>query len=262
MKLLIAEDDVLIREGLRDILEGEGYTCVLADNGQVALEQYHKHRPALMLLDIMMPEKDGYAVCKAVRQTDEQTAIIFISAKSEEIDRVLGLELGADDYIMKPFGKHEVVARIRAVTRRYLASGGIVHNENRKSPTGVNSTGVNSSDVDSSDVDSVDAGDTASAPFSMGDLLVNPKELRASRGDERIELSLRDCAMLSLLYRHANQVVTRDQLFNACWGRDYLPSSRTLDQHVSKLRKAIERDPSSPQIIKTVHGVGYRYQSL
>lgn len=236
MKLLIAEDDQLIREGLRDILESEGYECVLAEDGAAALIAYHEQQPELILLDIMMPDKDGYAVCREIRSHDLQTAIIFISAKSEEIDRVLGLELGADDYIMKPFGKHEVVARVRAVTRRYLMG-----KENMQQTL--------KEDVATDDI------------FQMGDLAVNKRELRAQREQQIIELSLRDCAILQLLYRHQNEVVSRDQLFNHCWGRDYLPDSRTLDQHISKLRKQVEIDPKDPQLIKTIHGVGYRYEA-
>jgi two-component system alkaline phosphatase synthesis response regulator PhoP len=236
MKLLIAEDDALIREGLRDILEAEGYQCFLAEDGAAALIAYQQEQPALILLDIMMPNKDGYAVCREIRRHDLHTAIIFISAKSEEIDRVLGLELGADDYIMKPFGKHEVIARVRAVIRRYLMA-------NENTPQTQIEKGV-PDDI-----------------FEMADLTINKLELRAQRQQQIIELSLRDCAILQLLCLHQNEVVSRDQLFNHCWGRDYLPDSRTLDQHISKLRKQVELDPKDPQLIKTVHGVGYRYEA-
>lgn len=229
MKVLIAEDDQFIREALRDILQAEGYQCVLAEDGEQALVRYSSDGPELALLDIMMPRKDGYAVCREIRQQDQLIPIIFISAKSEEIDRVVGLELGADDYIMKPFGKHEVVARIRAVTRRYLLSQQTATNED---------DGV----------------------FAMAGLAVYPQELRAERSGERMELSLRDVKILRCLYDLRNQVVSRDQLFNQCWGRNYVASSRTLDQHISKLRKQIELDPREPEIIKTVHGVGYRYE--
>ena len=229
MKVLIAEDDQFIREALRDILQTEGYQCVLAEDGQQAMDCYRVDRPQLALLDIMMPQKDGYSVCRDIRQHDQQLPIIFISAKAEEIDRVVGLELGADDYIMKPFGRHEVIARIRAVTRRYLLAQQRIDRE--------------------------------SAQFTLADVTVYPQELRAQRADQRFELSLRDVTILRCLYDQANQVVSRDQLFNQCWGRNYVASSRTLDQHISKLRKLIELDPREPTIIKTVHGVGYRYDA-
>jgi DNA-binding response OmpR family regulator len=229
MKILIAEDDQYIREGLRDLLAAEGYHTILAVDGSEALRKYLQEEPNLILLDIMMPEKDGYSVCREIRQHSSEVPVIFLSAKSEEIDRVVGLELGADDYIMKPFGTREVVARIRAVTRRCLSGGREENRENRV--------------------------------LRLGDLEVFPEELRARRGDSRIDLSLRDIRILELLHEYQGRVVDRNTLFDRCWGQSYLPNSRTLDQHISKLRKLIEKDPQSPEIIRTVHGVGYRYDS-
>lgn len=226
MNVLIAEDDFNIRLGLKDLLEAEGYHCIEAEDGEAALAQYQAHQPDLVLLDIMMPKMDGYAVCRAIRQQDVQIPVIFITAKSEEIDQVVGLELGADDYIKKPFGTREVIARIRAVTRRALATHNAPVNSNQ---------------------------------FQMADLDVFPDELRAARDGQTIELSLRDMKILQLLHREKGKVVDRDALFNHCWGRDYLPNSRTLDQHISKLRKAIEKDPRNPKIVLTVHGLGYRF---
>ena len=228
MKVLVAEDDLNIRLGLIDLLEEEGYDCLEAVDGEMAIALFHKSRPDLVLLDIMMPKQDGYTVCRNIRQADESVPIIFITAKSEEIDQVLGLELGADDYIKKPFGTREVVARIRAVTRRCL----------QQTPALKTQT---------------------ADEFWMHDLLVRPDKRRAQRGKEKIELSLRDIKILRLLQQEEGKVVDRDMLFNACWGRDYLPSSRTLDQHISKLRKLVELDPKDPKIITTVHGVGYRF---
>ena len=232
MKLLVAEDDALIREALIDILSAEGFECFAAQDGLVAWEMYQKVEPDMVLLDIMMPGQDGYAVCRKIRQQDEQTAVMFISAKSEEIDRVLGLELGADDYLMKPFGKHEVLARVRAIFRRYKVT--------QKSSAQVS-----------------DQRQT----FIMKDLSIDLDQLRASRGANEFDLSLRDCTILKVLHQNSGKVISRDELFNQCWGRDYLPSSRTLDQHISQLRKTIEVDPKNPAIISTVHGVGYRYDS-
>ncbi len=225
MKVLIAEDDAHIREGLIEILEGEGYAVVACEDGPSALMQFGATRPDFVLLDIMMPGMNGYDVCRQVRKTDSAVPIIFISAKSEEVDRVLGLELGADDFINKPFGVREVIARIRAVTRRCMR-----------------------------------AAPAPSEAFEMSGLLVKPTELRAERAGTVIDLSLRDVKILSLLHARRGQVVDREAFFRECWGYDHMPNSRTLDQHVSKLRKRVELDPKAPTIIRTVHGVGYRFE--
>lgn len=231
MKVLIAEDDPLILGGLSEILKREGYEIVLARDGEEALALFEREKPDFVCLDIMMPELSGYDVCRRLRRVDTSVPIIFISARSEEVDKVLGLELGADDYILKPFGVKEVVARIRAVTRRYLLAR----------PSGA------------------PASSFSQVPFTLGDLTVFPSELRARRGETAIDLSPRDIQILELLHRRRGQVVDRDTFFNVCWGYDHLPNSRTLDQHISQLRKRIELDPKNPRLIRTVHGVGYRF---
>jgi DNA-binding response OmpR family regulator len=226
MKVLVAEDDRRTREGLAELLEAEGFRVVAAADGREALRLWVEERPDVVLLDIMMPHASGYDVCRAIRKTDERVPILFLSAKGEELDKVLGLELGADDFITKPFGVKEVTARIRAVVRRALA---------RRS-------------------------DERPAPFRLGDLEVDPAELRARRGDEVIELSLRELKILELLHRNPGVALDRDRFFNEVWGYDHMPNSRTLDQHISRLRKRVERDPKNPAIIQTVHGVGYRWE--
>lgn len=226
MKILVAEDDPNTREGLRQILADEGYEVVTACDGEEALGAFQSASPQVVCLDVMMPRMDGYEVCRRIRKTDDEVAILFITAKSEEIDAVLGLELGADDFIQKPFGIKEVVARIRAVTRRVYAK----------------------------------RGSEGAADFQISDLTVKPDQLRAFRGDETMELSLRDVKILQLLVENRGKALNRDVFFDECWGFDYLPNSRTLDQHISQLRKKVEIDPKEPVIIKTVHGVGYRYE--
>ena len=226
MKVLIAEDDEGIRKGLKEVLESEGYAVVEAADGEEALDRFKAEEPELALLDIMMPRKNGYDVCRAMLAARPSLPVIFISAKSEEIDRVVGLELGADDFISKPFGVREVVARMRAVTRRLFKARA----EERREPEVVR----------------------------VGHLEVYPQELRARKGDETIDLSLRDVRILLLLQREKGRVVTREMLFNECWDMQYLPNSRTIDQHISKLRKRVELDPGNPTLITTVHGVGYR----
>jgi DNA-binding response OmpR family regulator len=226
VKVLLAEDDLHTRNGLAEVLRAEGYQVLLAASGREALDLFERERPDFVCLDIMMPGADGYQVCREIRARHAELPIIFITAKGEEIDEVVGLELGADDFIVKPFGVKEVVARIRAVTRRYLVS-----RERGAEPTS----------------------------FSMGDLEVRPAELRARRGDQVIDLSLRDVKILRLLHDHRGHALDRSTIFNRCWGEDYFPESRTLDQHISQLRKRIEEDPKDPRIIRTVHGAGYRY---
>jgi DNA-binding response OmpR family regulator len=225
LKVLIAEDDENIRRGLAEILEAEGYQTVEAADGAAAIALFADERPDFVCLDIMMPELSGYDVCRRIRD-GSNVPIVFISAKSEEIDKVVGLELGADDFIVKPFGVKEVVARIRAVTRRCLAAR---------------------------------APDQVPATFAIADLEVLPAELRARRGEELIELSLREVKLLELFARNSGIVLDRNRIFDECWDAKYFPSSRTLDQHIAKLRKKIEQNPKDPRIIRTVHGVGYRH---
>ena len=226
MKILIADDDPITLDSLDACLKPEGFEVLLAPDGRRALELWKEHRPDLLCLDIMMPHVSGYEVCRAVRATDPQVPLLFLSAKSEEIDVVVGLQLGADDFIRKPFGKHEFLARIRVALRRSSRLGGTAP---RRS-------------------------------FVMHDLVVYPQELRAERDGAEIELSPRETAILALLHEHSGEVVDRNTLLDRCWGIDYFPESRTLDQHIAKLRKRIERDPANPQLIETVRGAGYRYR--
>jgi DNA-binding response OmpR family regulator len=220
--ILLAEDDPVTREAVIELLENDGHRVVAARNGLDAIDAWKAHRPGLVLLDIMMPGASGYEVCRAIRRDDRRTPIVFLSAKSEEVDVVLGLELGADDFLRKPFGKHELLARVRAVLRR--------HEEPQ-------------------------SGDV----ISLGPWQVYPKRLVAKRGDVEIELTVREIKVIALLSKRRGEVVTRDELLNECWGLEYFPESRTLDQHILNLRKKIEADPSRPELIETVRGAGYRF---
>ncbi|MDG1893762.1 MAG: response regulator transcription factor [Fuerstiella sp.] len=224
MKVLVAEDDQFTRNGLVEVLESEGYQVIAAANGTEAIHQFNVQQPDFVCLDIMMPGRSGYEACSAIRATCPDVPIIFISAKAEEVDRLVGFEVGADDFIAKPFSVREVVARVRAVARRCCA-----------------------------------ARPDLPAEFTMGDLTVLPGELRAKRGDKVIDLSPRDAKILQLLHDNPGKALDRNVIFNYAWGEDYFPNSRTLDQHVSQLRKRVEIDPKEPDLIRTVHGVGYRY---
>ena len=224
MKILIAEDDAYTRDGLVEVLEAEGHIAVAASTGAEALRLYKEERPDFVCLDIMMPEINGYEVCRDIRKHDSTVPVLFISAKSEEIDKVVGLEIGADDYIVKPFGVREVLARINAIVRR---------------------SGNSDQDTD--------------VEFSLKDLRIAPAELRGYRGSDSFELSTRDVRLLSLFAQNPGKVLSRDDLFDVGWGVDYLPSSRSLDQYISQLRKKIEIDAKNPKIIVTVHAAGYRF---
>lgn len=226
MKLLIADDDPVTLDGIAESLEREGFDAIRATNGREALKAWKLHSPDLVCLDIMMPEMDGFEVCRRIRSADPAVPVLFLSAKNEEIDVVVGLELGADDFIRKPFGKRELIARIRTAIRRSSLE-----------------TAANEKPV-----------------FVMGDLTIYPRELRAVRKDVEIELTPREVSILKHLHKRKGEAISRDELLNECWGIDYFPESRTLDQHISKLRKRIEADPENPTIIETVRRLGYRYR--
>lgn len=227
IKILVAEDDSNIRMGLVDTLESEDYSVVEAKDGKQALELFKAGSFDLVLLDIMMPGKNGYDVCRQIRAGNEEVPIIMLTAKGEEIDKVVGLELGADDYITKPFGIHELLARISAVLRR-----------TKRQKT-----------------------DISQEAFVFGDFKVNPKTFKLSRQDLSLDLSEKELKLIQHFHVHPGEVLSRDNILNAIWGIDYFGTTRTLDQHIAKLRKKIEHDPSNPAFITTVHGVGYRYNA-
>lgn len=224
MKVLVVENNRQMRRQLCDLLEKEGFDITEAEDGTEAMECYAAQKPDFICLDIMMPGLSGYDVCRVIRKNDKETPIVFISSKSQVADKIEGLETGADDYITKPFDIQEVIARIRAVARRCMANA---------SPS------------------------VREEFFIMDDLTVRPAHLRAERGGAQIDLSLREIALLRLLHDNRGKAVGRDTLVEYCWGTHIMPESRTVDWHVSRLRKKIEADPDDPHIIRTVHGVGY-----
>jgi two-component system alkaline phosphatase synthesis response regulator PhoP len=228
MSILIAEDDPHLRAGIVDLLSLEGFECQVADDGAKALALFRAEKPEICVFDVTMPVMDGLTLCREVRRIDPLVPILLLSARGEESDRVRGLEIGADDYVAKPFGARELVARIKAALRRSKVQGAPA----RAEPDG---------------------------RLHMGDLDIDQKAVRAFRGEQRIDLTSREAAILAALYDRRGQAVSRDELFDVAWGRDYMPNSRALDQYVSALRKKIEIDPAAPRIIRTVHGIGYRY---
>ena len=227
MRVLVAENNQQMLQQLCDLLEKEGFEVIRTDSGAGALDAYQEDKPDFMCLDVMMDDMTGFDVCREIRKSDTTIPIIFITAKTETVDKVVGLELGADDYITKPYDHSEVAARVRAVARRCIE---------RSEPGKKDES------------------------FRLGDLTVYPNQLKASRGDQSIELNFRDMKILKLFSDHPNSVVHRDELLDHCWGTHIMPESRTVDWHISQLRKKIEKDPANPEIIKTVHGAGYKFQ--
>ncbi len=227
-RILIAEDDANIRLGLVATLESEGYAVTPASDGAQALKLFPQEKFDLVLLDVMMPKASGYDVCRELRARGARTPVLFLTAKGEEIDKVVGLKLGADDYVTKPFGVHELLARVEALLRRSRGS------HEAKPPE-------------------------LPPVFPLGTATIERKKFTARVAGREVALTARELKLAEVFAAHPGEVLTRDALLNAVWGVDYLGTTRTLDQHVAQLRKKIETDPEAPSVIMTVHGVGYRY---
>jgi DNA-binding response OmpR family regulator len=220
-KILIVEDEPNMSRGLKDNLEFEGYEVDTADNGATGLKMILSNPYALIVMDVMMPEMSGLDVCKKVRETGKATPIILLTAKSEEIDKVLGLELGADDYITKPFSLRELLARIKAVLRRNI-------------------------DVPK------DADHTR-----IGKLTLNFAAHTAEDANGAVKMSHKEYAILKYLYNRKNEIISRNDLLEKVWGYEETPTTRTVDNFIVKLRHKVEEDPNNPKLILTVHGTGY-----
>ncbi len=235
-RILIAEDESAIREGLVDLLESEGFAVTAVADGESAVETWKGGGIDLALLDIMMPKLSGYDVCREIRKGDVRVPVVFLSAREEEIDKVLGLELGADDYVVKPFGVRELVARVKAALRRADALGARGHGN---------------------------AESGAGTSFSFGDCTVDATRFtvdvtRDGRVD-RQDLTAREVDLLRWFQANPEVVHSRESLLERFWGVSYGGTTRTLDQHIAKLRQKIEADTANPRHILTVHGVGYRF---
>jgi DNA-binding response OmpR family regulator len=233
LHILVAEDDPLTRAALCEVLRGEGHEVTEAADGKEAEFRFNQRPPDLACLDVMMPGASGFDLCRQFREQRPRLPILFITAKSEEIDKVVGLELGADDYIVKPFGTKEVIARIRAVARRCI--------------DGFQAT---PGEVVLSDAD-----------FQMNELTVMPRRMQAVQNGQTIKLTMKELRILQLLHAKPGEVVDRDTIFRVAWQDASPPTTRTLDQTVSQLRKRIEADSKHPTIIQTVYGVGYRFET-
>jgi two-component system OmpR family response regulator/two-component system alkaline phosphatase synthesis response regulator PhoP len=221
-KLLIVDDEVDIAASIQYLLSQEGFSTVMAHDGLKAMQLYEAERPDLIILDLMMPGLDGYEVCRRIRSNDKRTPILMLTARTSEIDTVVGLELGANDYIAKPVRLRELVARVKAHLR--------------ETPQAVE----------------VGKG------IRLGDLLIDTESRTVTVADKPVDLTFKEFELLLALARQPNRVFSRDQLFAQVWGSDFLGESRTVDVHIRYLREKLESNPSQPKHILTVRGVGYR----
>ncbi|MEN3370154.1 MAG: two-component system, OmpR family, alkaline phosphatase synthesis response regulator PhoP [Verrucomicrobiota bacterium] len=226
-RLLVVEDDAHIRLGLCDALRAEGYDVIDCRDGAQAGPLVKQQKPDLVILDIMLPGKSGFDLCREIRATKNGVPILMLSAKGQEIDKVVGLELGADDYVTKPFSLRELLARVQALLRRSQAGG---------------------------------AASDLPMEIAFGKVRIDCRALRGKRGNKAIELSPRELKVLAVLFRERGNAVSRGTLLNEVWGVDYYGTTRTLDQLIVKLRQKIEDVPGEPRHLLTVHTLGYRLE--
>ena len=226
-KILVVEDDVNIRFGLVELLTSEGFAVEACSRGDSTLAAVEQHRPSLIVLDVMLPGLSGYDICKQLRSRGYQGLILMLTAKGQEMDKVIGLELGADDYVTKPFGLRELTARVHALLRR-----------NRTSEI------------------------SDGSPQAFGDCVLDPKTFELKRGKKSVSLSAREVRLFQLFIGHPNEVLSRDRLLNEVWGYEYYGTTRTLDQTIVQLRKKLSDVGADPKQLATVHAYGYKWVEL
>ncbi len=232
-KILVVEDEVSLQETLAYNLTKQGYEVETVGDGSAALEVARRLKPDLILLDIMLPGMDGFEVCRILRN-EMSTPVLMLTARDDEIDRVVGLEVGADDYLTKPFSMRELIARVKAMLRRVR----IIREE-------VNATHSEIADR---------------MIYDFGNLRIDVGRREVRRDDQIIHIKPKEYELLFYLAKHKNQVLSRDQILESVWGWDYVGDSRTVDVHVRWLREKVEKDPGNPQRIITVRGAGYRFE--
>ena len=222
-RILIVEDEPAMVSGLRDNFEFEGYEVITAPDGVAGLERALREMPDLVVLDVMMPRMSGLDVCKQLKVKRPAMPIIMLTARGQEVDKVVGLELGADDYITKPFSIRELLARVKAVLRRARAD----HKANDR--------------------------------ISFGDVEVNLKSCQVSKSGKAMEFSSKEFDLLKYFLAHPGETLSRDRLLEDVWGYDRFPTTRTVDAHIVRLRQKLEPKPDEPRFILTVHGTGYKF---
>lgn len=225
-KILVIEDDPHILLGLEEVLKSEDFDVATCNRGDQALAAIGRHRPGLVVLDVMLPGLSGYDICKQLRAKKSTVPVLMLTAKGQEIDKVVGLDLGADDYVTKPFGVRELLARIHALLRRGAA---------------VAQDGAANQDS-----------------FTIGMATIDPKTFQVRRGKVAEELTAKELKLLQLFHSHPGEVLSRDRLLSEVWGYNYYGTTRTLDQVIVQLRKKVGDNGGSPKHLLTVHGVGYK----
>ena len=221
-RILVIEDDPAILRGLADNLKFESYEVFTASDGEAGYRLIKEQKPDLIILDLMLPKLSGYEVCRKVRDEGIKTPIMMLTARGEEGDRVLGLDLGADDYVTKPFSVRELLARVRALLRRTQPS------------------------------------ETLPDELRLDDVVVDFRSYEAHKGACLLEMTRKEFGVLRLLAARPGEVVSRDDLLNEVWGYEHYPTTRTVDNHIATLRAKLEKNPSEPRHLLTVHGVGYK----
>jgi DNA-binding response OmpR family regulator len=224
-RILIIEDDISILNGLRDVLIFKSYDVITATDGESGYEMAREKKPDLIILDIMLPKMDGYTLCQKLRDEGDMVPVLMLTARGEDPDKVQGLDIGADDYVTKPFSLPELLARVRALLRR--TPGEEIQ---KKLPDSIH----------------------------LGNIFLNFKKYEAKKAEQALNLTPKEFGVLRCLAAHAGDVVTRDELLDEVWGYDKYPTTRTVDNHLAQLRSKIEEDPSTPRYLITVHGVGYK----
>jgi DNA-binding response OmpR family regulator len=223
-RILIIEDEAPMRMALKDILEAEGHRALTATDGDAGLQSALDEKPDLILLDVMMPRLDGFALCAELRRLERHVPVLMLTAKGRVEDRVHGLDTGADDYLVKPFSTEELLARVRALLRRFQKQNKIA------------------------------------ARLKLGEIEIDLARQTAFRGKKTLRLTAKEFSMLRLLTEAEGEPVTREKFLDAVWGYTAFPTTRTVDNHIASLRAKLEKTPDAPRWIKTVHGVGYRLE--
>jgi two-component system alkaline phosphatase synthesis response regulator PhoP len=223
-KILIIEDDPAIRIGIKETFLSEGYSIEEADTGDIGFEIAQKSKFDLIILDLILPGKDGIEICKDLRNNGVKTPIIMVTSRKEEIDKILGLEIGADDYVTKPFSVRELVARVKALIRRSTYEPGEIEE------------------------------------FTFADIKINFLNQEIFKGTNAVKLSATEFRILHYFIDHKGEVISRDKFLDEVWGYDSYPTTRTVDNYILSLRKKIEDDPANPKHLLTVHTVGYKFQ--